>query len=303
MRPSIINCPADKASVVFIGAANDISSAVGRGADRGPAAVRSCLEGLIERREHRTGIVAADRLAIGWLDLADLNGRRDADSLAAAISKVSAACQAAYGSGRFPFVIGGDHSNAIGTILAVGQQYGPSQVTVMHIDAHHDLRYDDADCADSPYGRLAHVCALRHAVEAGFPLVQIGIRSYSNEEAEFARLSRRVAVFYWGEEADFRPPPAREILRAVKTEAVYLTLDVDGLDPSFMPATNRPVSGGLGWWYAWDLLQAICQEKRLVGADICEVSPRPADRLTERNAAQLAYNVVTWALLAKKKAA
>jgi len=301
VKPSAINCAADKANVVFVGADNDISSPAGQGADKGPAAVRSCLEGQIEFREHRTGIVAVERLKIGWLDLGDLNGNRDATSLGEAVSKVCAACQLAHDSGQFPFVIGGDHSNAIGAVMAVGQKYDPRQVTVVHIDAHHDLRYDDGDCADPPLGRLAHGCALRHAAEVGFSLVQIGIRSYSREEAEYARQNRRVTAFYWGGEADFRPPTARNILKAVKTELVYLTVDVDGIDPSFMPATGRPVSGGLGWWYAWDLLQAICQEKRLVGADICEVSPRPPDRLTERNAAQLAYNIVTWALLAKKK--
>ena len=85
-------------------------------------------------------------------------------------------------------------------------------------------------------------------------------------------------------------------MKRIPTKQVYVTIDVDGIDPTFMPATGTPVSGGLDWWYAWDLLQLACMSKHVIGADICEVAPRSIDALTEYNAAQLAYNVITWAL-------
>ncbi len=294
MIASIINSDPASADVVFIAANNDISSSFGKGADAAPAAIRKCLETQIEFRESRTGIEAVRSLKIGWRDLGDLNGIRDADALAAAVAAVAAACGDVLSAGRRPFVIGGDHSNVIGALIAVGMRHEPSDVTIVHIDAHHDLRFDDGDYNEKPYGRFAHCSALRPAADAGFRLVSVGIRAFSAEEEEYARRKRRVKAFYWGRTAGFRPPPVAEIVKAVRTEKVYVTLDVDGIDPAFMPATGTPVSGGLGWWYAWDLLQAVCGSRQVVGADLCEVAPRPGDSLTEYNAAQLAYNIVTW---------
>lgn len=295
MVPSIINSDPDAANVVFIAANNDISSSYGKGADAGPAAVRECLASQIELREPRTGIDAASRLKIGWRDLGDLNGDRSPDALAAAVASVAAACSATLAKGRLPFVIGGDHSNAIGALIALGERHDPSDVTVVHIDAHHDLRLDDADYNERPYGRFSHCSALRPAADAGFRIVSLGIRAFSAEEEEYARRKRRIKTFYWGRTGDFRPPPVAEVMKAVRTEKAYVTVDVDGIDPSFMPATGTPVSGGLSWWYTWDLLQAVCRNRRVLGADLCEVAPRAGDRLTEYNAAQLAYNIVAWA--------
>src|SRR5512143_3148648 len=110
MDASIINSDAASADVVFVAANNDISSSFGKGADAGPAAIRGCLDTQVEFREPRTGIEAARRLKIGWRDLGDLNGARDADALASAVSAVAAACGEVLAAGRRPFVVGGDHS-------------------------------------------------------------------------------------------------------------------------------------------------------------------------------------------------
>ena len=309
MAASIINSQPHQADIVLVAANNDISSSFGKGADRGPAAIKDCLDRQIEFREPRTGIVAIERLKIGWLDLGDLNGDRTPEALAAAVQAVAAGCDAVYRAGHVPFVVGGDHSNAIGALIAAGQrQGGPGQVTVLDIDAHHDLRLDDADYNDTPYGGLAHCCALRPAVTAGFRLVQVGIRAFSREEEVFANGlggGGRTRAFRWGMEKSFMPPPVKTIVDAIETDLVYITIDVDGFDPAFMPATGTPVSGGLGWWYGWDLLQEVCRRKTVIGADLCEVAPRPPvcrDTLTEYNAAQLIYSLITWAWAAPSTA-
>jgi len=295
MVPSILNSDPAVADVVFIAANNDISSSFGKGADAAPAAIRRCLDSQIELREPRTGIDAASKLKIGWRELGDLNGDRSPDALASAVASVADACSSTLKAGRRPFVIGGDHSNAIGALIALGQHHDPAEVTVVHIDAHHDLRLDDGDYNEKPYGRFAHCSALRPAADAGFRIVSVGIRAFSAEEEEYARRKRRIKTFYWGRAFEFRPPSVADIVKSVRTEKAYLTVDVDGIDPAFMPATGTPVSGGLHWWYAWDLLQAVCRHRKVVGADLCEVAPRAGDALTEYNAAQLAYNIVAWA--------
>jgi agmatinase len=299
---SIINSDGYEAEVVLRAANNDISSSFGKGADKGPEAIRACLDRQIEFREPRTGIVATERLKITWHDLGDLNGTRTRECLGGAIHTVAVNCAASIEAGRKVFIVGGDHSNSIGALIGVGQRYDPDKVTILHIDAHHDLRHDDADYNDKPYGNLAHCCAMRPAVTAGFHLVSVGVRAFSLEEDVFVQQNRkRVKAFRWGMERSFMPPPVSIIANAIETDLVYISVDVDGFDPAFMPATGTPVSGGLGWWYGWDLLQEVCRRKTVVGADLCEVAPRPNDTLTEYNAAQLIYCVITWAWAAKKR--
>jgi len=128
---------------------------------------------------------------------------------------------------------------------------------------------------------------MRRAHELGYRLVQVGIRAYSAEERALFG-DPRIRVFEWGQDA----PPIEEIIGAVTGEEVYLTIDVDGLDPAVMPATGTPVPGGLGWYYTLSLIKELCRRKRLVGADIVEVAPRSADALTEYAAAQLAYSII-----------
>ena len=113
---------------------------------------------------------------------------------------------------------------------------------------------------------------MRRAHELGFRIVQVGVRAYSRaEQALFD--DERITVFEWGA----RPPAVETIASAIGTEEIYITLDVDGLDPSVMPATGTPVPGGLTWYYTLDLLKEITRGRRVVGADVVEVAPRAGD--------------------------
>jgi agmatinase len=116
----------------------------------------------------------------------------------------------------------------------------------------------------------------------------VGVRAYAKEEMDFARQNGH-AVFEWGQGP--APEPA-VIVEAISTDRVYLTVDVDGLDPACMPATGTPVQGGLEWYYAMDLLRELFRRKNVIGADVVEVAPRPFDVLTEYGAAQLCYSML-----------
>lgn len=299
MTDSVINAEPHQADIVFVAANNDISSSFGKGACDGPAAVKACLDGQIEFSEHRTGFNARDRWRIGWQDLGDLNGSRDRAALDAAVARIRHVCGRLHSNGAFPFLIGGDHSNAIGALQAAIDEWGADNISVLHIDAHHDLRRDDSDYNDKPFGPNAHCSALRRAADEEVGLVQVGIRAYSAEEANYAR-SQGVKTFYWGKESGFVPPSIEDIVAELRRTQLYITIDVDGFDPAVMPATGTPVNGGLSWQYGNDLLQAAIKKysvdphRRLIGADICEVAPRPGTNLTEYSAAQLAYNIITW---------
>jgi len=151
-----------------------------------------------------------------------------------------------------------------------------------------DMRDTDADYHDTPYGKYAHSSVIRRGVELGFQSVHAGIRAYSREEYEFARRHER-KIFEWGIGED---PSVEEVVGAISTKRVYLTVDVDGIDPAHMGATGTPVQGGLSWKYVLLLFRELFSKKEVIGADIVEVAPNPNENLTEFGAAQLAYHII-----------
>ena len=132
---------------------------------------------------------------------------------------------------------------------------------------------------------------LRRAHELGYNLVQVGIRTYSVYEYDyFTKNKDTIKVYEWGNNKKI--PTVDEIISSIKTKNVYITIDVDGFDPTFMPGTGTPVQGGLDWWYGVELIEKLVLKKNLVGADIVEVSPMKDSVLTEYGAAQLVYSII-----------
>lgn len=281
----MINCKdCLEADVVLLGAGYDRTSSFGKGADRGPQAVIECIKKQLEFTDRITGFEPLEALKTCYLDLGKLNKLSPEEMILRVKTKYMQLLE----KEKFVVLLGGEHSVSNGAFQAWSERVRPSDVTVLQIDAHLDLRNDDTDFEDPPHGRYSHCTVMRRALDLGFRTVQVGIRTYDSVEMSFAR-EKGLAVFQWGL-GDV--PGIREILEACPTEKVYLSVDVDGIDPAHMPATGTPVQGGLAWWYAVDLLHAVCTSKTVIGADIVEVAPRPYDVLTEYGAAQLCFNII-----------
>ncbi|MFH1173866.1 MAG: agmatinase [archaeon] len=284
MIDSIINCDNISAADVVLLAANyDRTSSFGKGADKGPQAIKRCLDGQLELYDPYTGTTPTQLYKIAYHDLGDLNYLRPEEM----VRKVAEEFKKLYCAGKFVVSLGGEHSISIAPFRVLAEK-NPQEVTVLQIDAHADLRDDDSDYADEPHGKYAHCCVMRRAHELGLKTVQVGIRAYSGEEQAFMK---GMTVFKWNQE---RLPAVEEIIEAITTENVYLTLDVDGIDPAHMPATGTPVQGGLSWQYTLNLLYRLACQKNVLAADIVEVAPRSTDALTEYGAAQLCYNLIAW---------
>jgi agmatinase len=186
--------------------------------------------------------------------------------------------------------LGGEHSVSLGLFQALAKHVDPKDTTILHIDAHCDLRDNDGDYNTHP-SKYAHSCVLHRGNELGYKLVQVGIRTYSIDEYNyFSDPKNNIKVFEWGN--GNKVPSIDEILASVTTKNVYLTIDVDGFDPAHMPGTGTPVQGGLEWWYGMELITRLVKEKNLIGADIVEVSPMKDSVLTEYGAAQLCYSII-----------
>jgi N1-aminopropylagmatine ureohydrolase len=287
MVASIINwSEPDSADAVLISAPYEHGASYGAGASRGPAAIVACLDRQIELFERHTRTEPALDYRIAHRLLAEV-GELAPEAM---VEQVAAA-----GARTAPFTIllGGTHAVSIGALRAHAARGRPDEVTIVQIDAHLDMRDDDSDYNDRDPSRYAHSCVMRRARELGFQTCSVGIRAYSREEHLYA-LAETLPVFEWGRGAE---PPIEAVLGAIATERVYVTIDVDGFDPSVAPATGTPVPGGLTWAYGTRLLRELFLTKAVIGADIVEVAPVAGSGLTEYAAAQLCYDMLAYQLL------
>ena len=184
--------------------------------------------------------------------------------------------------GTLPVVVGGDHSVSIGAIDAVSSRQ--PRLLVVQFDAHTDLR-------DTYQGsRFSHACVMRRASEMA-DILQVGIRSTSSEEIAF--LKERGMDPIWAREcwADL-DAVARRVEETVAGRPVYLTIDLDCLDPSIMPAVGTPEPGGLDWYPLLHLLKLIVERGDVVGLDLVELAPIPGLHAADYLAARLLYKLI-----------
>ena len=180
---------------------------------------------------------------------------------------------------KFPVAIGGEHSLTPPLVSAVTKKY--KNLSVLQIDAHADLR-------DEYQGNPAsHACAMRRVLEF-CPAVQVGIRSLCVEEAQ--AIPHLHTKIYWAN--DIVRAPLKAWIAKVLADLspnVYLTIDLDGFDPSIIPATGTPEPGGLDWHQVTSLVRAVAHHKKIVGMDVVELMPLPGEHASDFLAAKLIY--------------
>ena len=155
------------------------------------------------------------------------------------------------------------------------------------------MRDDDSDYNSVDPSRFAHSCVMRRAVEMGFKTCSVGIRTYSVAEHKFAQ-DNNLPVFEMGRGQE---PLVEDVVAAIQSDKVYITIDVDGFDPSIFPATGTPVPGGISWEFGTALLRRIMSERNVIGADIVETAPDGYSGISEYAAAQLCYDLIGYRLL------
>lgn len=183
--------------------------------------------------------------------------------------------------GKFPVMIGGEHSLTLGAVKAVKDRY--SNVSVLHFDAHTDFR---EEYEGTPY---SHACVMKRVYEEGVNVAQIGVRNTSKEEARFIKSNnifsvgaRQYRYGYYGVE---------DIVDALG-DMVYVSIDMDVFDPSEVPAVGTPEPGGLTWYEVLDILQEVTFHKKVVGFDIVELCPIPGNFASDFLAAKLIYKLI-----------
>ncbi|MBE7414576.1 MAG: agmatinase [Deltaproteobacteria bacterium] len=190
--------------------------------------------------------------------------------------------------GKVPVMLGGEHSITLGLVQALLERY--PGLSVLQLDAHADMR---EAYQDTPFN---HACVARRISEL-CPIVQVGIRSLSSEEASFLEGERKA-----GRKAGtcIKTFTALDVLKGASpqkiasslTDDVCITIDLDVFDPSIMPATGTPEPGGLGWYNVLDVVREAVSRKKVVGFDVVELCPLPGNIAPDFLAAKLVYKIM-----------
>src|SRR5215211_1681504 len=166
-------------------------------------------------------------------------------------------------SGKFVTMIGGEHSVSAPVIRAHAEKF--HDISVLQIDAHADLR-DEYD--GTPH---SHASIMARVVkDLRIPSVQVGIRSISADEARSLNSGLPTKIF-WAKDIVGKTNWIENAIDAL-TENVYLTIDIDGLDPGIVPTTGTPEPGGLGWYETLALIRTLAKKRRVIGMDLVEFS-------------------------------
>ncbi len=189
---------------------------------------------------------------------------------------------------KFLLSIGGEHTISQSLIKAHFEKY--PKLSVLQIDAHSDLRQEYQGNKFSHASVMARVCEFLSPQK----LVQVGIRAQSIEEAKMIR-EKKINTFY-AHQISSSKNWIENILKKLSDE-VYLTFDVDGLDPSIMPSTGTPEPNGLLWNDTMLLLKEIGKKKKIIGADVVEFSPNKFLHYPNETAAKLVYKILNYSFI------
>jgi agmatinase len=189
--------------------------------------------------------------------------------------------------GKFVVTLGGEHTLTVGAVRAYRRRI--ANLSLLALDAHADLRQE---YLGTPYN---HACVLRRLLDDRCPMVQVGLRSATREEHDLIR-ERKLSFFSVSAYRALAGGSGEVVSRL--SEDVYVSIDLDVFDPSQMAAVGTPEPGGLLWDEVVGLLAAVAKEKRIVGFDVTELSPRLGPLADAQLAAKLVYRLIGLALAA-----
>ena len=264
----------DRSPVVILPVPYDETSTWVKGADQGPAAILEASANMelydidTDSEIYKKGIFTAP--AVGE--------KNSPDDM---VKSVHQAVSGYLDDGKFVVTLGGEHSVTIGAVQAHVEKV--PGLCVLQIDAHTDLRQE---YEGSPFN---HACVMAR-VREWCPFVQVGIRSMDVEEKNYMTRDR---VFFARDIVGAGNEWMDDVLEKLDFN-VYLTIDLDGLDPSVLPSTGTPEPGGLNYYDVLNLVRKVIVKKNLVGFDVVELCPNENERSSDFLAAKLVYQILSY---------
>ena len=263
----------DTAKIVLIPVPYDGTSTWQKGADKGPEAFLHASANMelydieTETEPYKQGVFLADAVT-------------ENSSPEAMVDAVHEATKKYIKRNKFVTIFGGEHSISIGTIRAFNECF--DNLTVLHIDAHADLResYEGSKCN--------HACAVYEASQ-NTNLIQVGIRSMDASELSVMDKDKVYFAHEMAQDDSWMDSALDQM-----TENVFITFDLDAFDPSIMPSTGTPEPGGLLWYETLEFLKMVFEEKNVVGFDVLELCPNPQEKASDFLAAKLYYKMLSY---------
>ena len=267
----------DDANVVIVPVPYDSTTSFKSGARHGPRAAITASKQLeewdieLERDTSTVGIYTAQEM------------EPHTEGPEAMIERVRRVAGHFMSQDKLVALLGGEHTITLGGVSAALEEH--PNLTVLYLDAHADLR-------DEYMGsRWSHACVARRLYERA-PIVQVGVRSMSQDEARFIS-ANDVPVFTWPPFGDIERLAANVIERL--SAKVYVSIDLDVLDPSIMSAVGTPEPDGMTWVDVTRLLRLVSERKQIVGFDMVELSPNEGPEACAFTAAKLLYKLIGYA--------
>ncbi len=202
-----------------------------------------------------------------------------------ALNQLSQINEEIISKGKFPLILGGEHSITPGSIKPLINKH--KKITLLHFDAHADLR-------ESYQGeKFSHASAIKRCLDyKNVKVVSFGIRNLSKKEMEFYDKNKDRIKIFWGK--DKKSWDLTSLHELFNNENVYITFDVDGFDASIMPATGTPEPGGMLWEDVLPIIKEVCQISNVLGADINELAPIKNFDSYNFLVAKLAYKIISY---------
>jgi len=276
------------AQVVILPIPFEATTTYRRGCENGPDAVLDASQQVeyydeeLDRELWEVGIYTHDAIA---------DTRAGQVSSEAMLKQTQDAVARSVADGKFVIALGGEHSITTGIVEAYRQANPGEAFTVVQIDAHGDLRHEYEGSIHN------HACIMRRVVDMGLPTVQVGIRSICREEAELIK-EKRLPVFRAREIAT-QPDWMERAWASIPTRKVFITIDLDGIDPTLIPGVGTPEPGGLNWYSVLTFLRQIFATHEVIGCDVMELAPIADSVVSEFTAAKLVYKLIGYQAIAQ----
>lgn len=189
---------------------------------------------------------------------------------------------------KFVIGLGGEHSITSGIVEAY-RDASSEPFTVIQIDAHGDMRHE---YEGSIYN---HACVMRRVLDMGLPTLPIAIRAVCQEEADLIK-AKSIPVI-WAREIAQDPNWIERALSSISTQRVFITIDLDGIDPALIPGVGTPEPGGLNWYALTTFLRTVFEKHQVIGCDVMELAPIVDSVVSQFTAAKLVYKLIGYQAL------
>jgi len=255
----------------------EATTSYGKGTKNGPRAIIEAssqvelFDDEFADEPYDVGVATLDPLELSGVGPANLS------------SHVSPQVKKILSDGKWPMILGGEHSITPAVMPAF--KHSGADLTVVQFDAHADLR-------DEYLGEpMSHACAMARTLEF-YPTVQIGIRNFSSQGFAYSKKAETKIIS--ANTVKFDSEWMDEMISSIKTNDIYITFDVDVFDASIIPATGTPEPGGLDWSNVIDGLRRLFFKKNVLGIDIVELSPIKGFHSYDFTIAKLAYKCIAF---------